>query len=182
MPVAIILGFDDESTTVLNRVHRKLKESKFNSYYELVIPHITLTSYENIDLQIAKERLNQFCRSIDSFRIQFSSFAYFPSEEGVIFLNPKATIELLEIHQRIFELFEDFQTDDDPKTWVPHSTLATEVPLKKIGEVIAIAKEDIKMEMGAPFYAEAQSIWTVEFKTGPTTIISTCKFNFKKSE
>ncbi|MFX1289116.1 MAG: 2'-5' RNA ligase family protein [Promethearchaeota archaeon] len=182
MPVAIILGFDEESTSVLNRVYRKLKESDFNSYYQLVIPHITLNSYENIDLQVAMDRLEQFCKNKNSFRIQFSSFGYFPSEEGVIFLNPKANYELLDIQRKVFELFEDFQAEDDPQTWVPHSTLVTDVPLGKIGEVIDIAKEDIKMEMGAPFYAEAQSIWTVEFKTGPTTIISTCKFNFKKSE
>ena len=182
MPVAIILGFDEESTTVLNRVHRKLTESKFHSYYQLVIPHITLTSYENINLQVATERLKQFCSEVNPFRMQFSSFGYFPSEEGVLFLNPKANGELLEIQQKIFELLEDFQADNDPKTWVPHSTLATDVPLKKIGEVIDIAKEDIKMEMGAPFYVEAQSIWTVEFKTGPTSIISTREFRFKNKE
>ncbi|MFX0074445.1 MAG: 2'-5' RNA ligase family protein [Candidatus Hermodarchaeota archaeon] len=179
MPVAIILGFDAESTKVLNRVHRKLKESKFNSYYELVIPHITLKSYDYIDLQVAKERLQQFCDDIDSFRIQFSSFAYFPSEEGVVFLNPKTTVELLEIQQRISELFEDFQAGNSPSEWIPHSTLATDVPLNKIGEAIEIVKEDIKMEMEAPFYAEAQSIWTVEFKTGPISIISTDEFKFK---
>ena len=138
MPVAIILGFDEESTTILNRVFKKIKENKFNSYYQLVTPHITLTSYENIDLQIAKERLKQFCSKANPFRIQFSSFGYFSSEESVIFLNPKANNELLDIQQKIFELLEDFQADTHPKTWVPHSTLATDVPLKKIGEVIDI--------------------------------------------
>ncbi|MFX0012766.1 MAG: 2'-5' RNA ligase family protein, partial [Candidatus Hermodarchaeota archaeon] len=169
MPVAIILGYDEESTSVLNRIHRKLKESKFNSYYELVVPHITLTSYENIDLQVATVRLKQFCIKTNPFRIQFSSFGFFSSEESVIFLNPKTNNELLDIQQKIFELFEDFQAEDDPQTWVPHSTLATDVPLNKVEEAIEIAKEDIKMEMGAPFYVEAQSIWTVEFKTGPTS-------------
>jgi 2'-5' RNA ligase len=182
MPVAIILGFDEESTTVLNRVFKKLKENKFNSYYQLVIPHITLTSYENIDLQVAIDRLNQFCTSINPFGIQFSSFGYFPSEEGVLFLNPKANSELLEIQQKVFELLEDFQADNDRKTWVPHSTLATDVPLKKIGEVIDIAKEDIKMKMGAPFFVEAKSIWIIEFITGPTRIISTHEFRFKNEE
>lgn len=180
MPVAIILGFDDESTLVLNRVHRKLKESKFNSYYQLVIPHITLTSYENIDQQVATERLKQFCSKANQFRIQFSSFGFFPSEESVIFLNPKTNNKLLDIQQKIFELFEDFQSDDAPKTWVPHSTLAIDVPLGKIGKAIDIIKEDIIMKEGTPFYMVAESIWSIEFETGPTTIISTHEFKFKE--
>jgi len=182
MPVAIILAFDEESTAILNRVYKKLKEGKFNSYYRLVVPHITLTSYENIDLQEAMESLKQFSNSVNPFRIQFSSFGYFPSEEGVLFLNPIANIELLDIQQKVFDLFEGFPDDNSPKTWVPHCTLATDIPINKMGEAIAIAKEDLIMKMGAPFYVNAQSICTVEFETGPSTIISTHEFKFKKVE
>ena len=182
MPVAIILGFDAESTNILNQVFRKLKENQFSSYYQLVIPHITLASYDNIDLRVARDRLNQFCRSVNPFRIYFSSFGYFPSEESVLFLNPISNTKLLDIQQKVFELFEGFPDDNSPSTWVPHCTLATDIPTKNIGEAIAIAKEDIIMKMGAPFYVDAQSICTVEFKTGPTTIISTYEFKFKEAE
>jgi len=157
MPVAIILGFDEESTNILNQVFKKLKESKFNSYYQLVVPHVTLTSYENIDLQVAMERLKQFCDGVNPFN-------------------------LLDIQQKVFDLLEDFQVDDSPKTWVPHCTLATDVPIKKIGKAIDIVKGNIIMKMGAPFYVDAQSICTVEFKTGPLTIISTYEFKFKKTK
>jgi len=181
MPVAIILAFDIESTKSVNRVYKKLKENKFKSYYELVMPHITLTSYENIELQVVKERLSRFCGSINPFRILFSSFGYFPSEEGVLFLNPIANIELLDIQHKVFELFEGFPDDNPPKTWVPHCTLATDTPLKKIGKAIGIVKENIIMKMGTPFHVDAQSICMVEFKTGPLTIISTYEFKFRKT-
>jgi 2'-5' RNA ligase len=98
----------------------------------------------------------------------------------VLFLNPKTTVELLDIQQKVSKIFGDNQADNSPSEWVPHCTLATEVPLKEIEKVIEIAKEDIKMEMGASFYAEAQSIWMIEFKTSPLGIISTEKFRFKK--
>jgi 2'-5' RNA ligase len=182
VPVAIVLAFDEESTNILNRVFEKLKESKYNSYYQLVKPHITLTSYENIDLQVARERLHQFCDNANPFRIQFSSFGYFPSEESVLFLNPKASIELLEIQQSISELFEDFRTGGSTGTWVPHCTLATDIPIKKIGKAIDIVKEEIVMREGAPFYVDARSIWTVEYKTGPLSIISTYEFKFKETQ
>ena len=182
MAVAIILAFDEESTAILNRVYKKLKENKFNSYYQLVVPHITLISYDNIDLQVVLERLKRFCNSYTPFRIQFSSYGIFPVEKSVLFLNPKLNMELLTIQQKVFELFEDFQVVDSPKTWVPHCTLATDVPIKKIGEAIDIAKEDMIIKMGAPFYADAQSIYIVEFETGPSTIVSTHEFKFKKAE
>ena len=182
MPVAIVLAFDDESTKILNRVYKKLKENKFNSYFQLVIPHVTLTLYENIDLHMALERLQQFCNNINPFRILFSSFGYFPSEEGVLFLNPITNVELLDIQQKVFDLFEGFPDDNSPETWVPHYTLATDIPLKKIGEAIGIVKENIIMKMGAPFHVDAQSICTVEFKTGPSTIISINEFKFKKAD
>lgn len=182
MPVAIILAFDEESTTILNYVFKKLKENGLNSYYLFVVPHITLTSYENIDLQVAMGRLRQFCDTFDPFRIHFSSFGYFPSEESVLFLNPKANAKLLDIHQKVFELFEDLQAGGSPKTWVPHCTLATEVPIKKIGKAIDIVQEEIVMKNGAPFYVDAQSICTVEFRTDPLTIISTNGFLLKKKD
>lgn len=182
MPVAIILAFDGESTNILNHIFKKLKESKFNSYYQQVVPHITLTSYENIDHQEVLERLKQLSNNVNPFRIQFSSFGYFPSEESVLFLNPIVNIELLDIQQKVFELFEGFPDDNSPDTWVPHCTLATDIPIQKIGEAIAIAKEDMIMKMGAPFYADAQSICTVEFETGPLSVISTYEFKFKKAE
>ncbi len=182
MPVAIILGFDEASTTILNCVFKKLKECNFNSYYLFVVPHITLTSYENIDLQVVVERLPQFISTFDPFRIQFSSYGYFPSEESVLFLNPKANAKLLDLHEKVFELFEDFQVGVSSKTWVPHCTLATDIPIEKIGKVIEIVKEDIIMKMGAPFYVDAKSICTVEFRTDPLTIISTNEFLLKKKD
>jgi len=182
MPVAIILAFNEESTNILNHVFKKLKEGKFNSYYQLVVPHITLTSYENMDLQEAMESLKQLSNNVNPFRIQFSSFGYFPSEESVLFLNPIANFELLDIQQKVFELFEGFPDDNSPITWVPHCTLATDIPLKKIGKAIDIVKENLIMKMGAPFYVGTQSICTVDFKTDPVTIISINEFKFKKAE
>ena len=182
MPVVIIIAFDGENTAILNRVYKKLKDNKFNSYYELVMPHITLTWYEDIDLQVAKERLNQLCNSLNPFRIQFSSFGYFPSEESVLFLNPKANVELLDIQQKVFELFDDFQVGENPQTWVPHCTLATDVPMKEIGKAIDIVKDNIIMKIGEPFYVDAQSMCIVDFEMDPLKIISINEFKLKKTD
>ena len=146
------------------------------------MPHITLTSYETVDLQVVTERLLQLRNSFTPFTIQFSSFGYFPSEESVLFLSPKADMDLFNIRQEVLEVFNDFQAGNPLKAWVPHCTLALEVPLMKIGEAIALVKEEIVMMKEAPFCVEAESIYAVEFAIDPLTIISTNEYKLKKPE
>ena len=146
------------------------------------MPHITLTTYEKIDLQVVKDRINQLCGNAYPFEILFSSYGYFPSEEGVLFLNPITNIALLNVQQKVFELFEGVPDDNSPETWVPHSTLATDISLESIGKALDIAKEVIVMKMGAPFCVEAESIVIVEFTTDPPTVLSTAEFRFKEKK
>jgi len=135
MRYAIVLLFDKKSSDTIFRVFKRFKEKKISHkglMNDLKIkPHITLSVYDSFDVELAKERLNQFCRNYNKFKIQISSFGYFPSEKSVLFLNPKASNELLEIQQNVFELFEDFETEWNPKTWVPHCTLCMYLQKKK---------------------------------------------------
>jgi 2'-5' RNA ligase len=182
VPVAIILTFDPKSTIVLNRVFKALKEHNFNSYDQKIMPHITLTWYANIDNKVAERKLEQFCSDSPPFRIQFSSIGYFSSEESVLFLNPNASFELLDIQQKVFELLEEFHAGNSPKIWVPHCTLALDIPIKKIGKAIDIIKEYIRMAIGEPFNVNAQAICSVDFKTDPLKVISLSEFKLKKRD
>ena len=168
MPYAIVLLFDEKSSDSIYRVFKRFNEKKISHkglIHELKIrPHITFTIYENIDVEIVKERLNQFCKNHNKFKIQISSIGYFPSEESVLFLNPKANNELLNIQQEIFELFEDFETEYTPKTWVPHCTLCMYIQKKKITKAIDIVKEKIVITKENPFYIMGDSISIVEFE------------------
>ena len=122
MPYAIVLTFDEESSIIITQVFKRFKDKKISQmlYDEKMKPHITLTNFDNIDTDIVKERLTLFCIETKPFKIQISSIGYFPSEESVLFLNPKTSIELLNFQQKVFRLFKDFQAESSPITWVPH--------------------------------------------------------------
>jgi len=168
MLYAIVLLFDIQSSDSISRVFERFNKKNISHkglIHDLKIkPHITFSVYENIDIEIIKTRLNQFCKNHNEFKIQFSSIGYFPVEESVLFLNPKANKELLNMQQEIFELFEDFETEYSPETWVPHCTLCMYLQKEKLAEAIDIVKEEILITKEKPFYIVGNSISIVEFE------------------
>lgn len=179
MPVAFVLTFDEKGSFSLNQISKILKRSKITFYDLKVKPHITLTSYKEIDLEIAKNRLNQFCEELEPFNIQFSSIGYFPSEESVLFLNPKTNFELLNVQQNLLRHFEDYKPEISSKNWIPHCTLAMYVSKKKIGKAIDIIKNQITMTREQPFYVSTDSINIIDFEREPLKINSIFEFKLK---
>ncbi|MFW9785648.1 MAG: 2'-5' RNA ligase family protein [Candidatus Heimdallarchaeota archaeon] len=179
MPVAFVLAFDEKSSFYLTQISKILKKSKITFYDLKVKPHITLTSYKEIDVEIAQNRLTQFCEELEPFKIQFSSIGYFPSEESVLFLNPKANFELLNIQQNLLKHFKDYKPEFSSNEWIPHCTLAMYVSKKKISKAIDIIKNQITMTREQPFYVSTDSINIIDFKRDPLKINSIFEFKVK---
>ncbi len=172
MPYAIVLSFNDESSLPINQIFKEYKDKKIGSmlYDPKLKPHITLCTYENINSHSVKERLTLFSIENKPFKIQISSIGYFPVEKSVIFLNPKASNELLNIQQKIFSLFKDFETGASPLTWVPHCTLGMYLKKEDITEAIDIIKKEIVITEENPFYIQTTSISLVKFEREPLKI------------
>ncbi|MFX0006611.1 MAG: 2'-5' RNA ligase family protein [Promethearchaeota archaeon] len=172
MPYAIVLSFDDESSFPIHQIFKKFKDKKIGSmhYDPKYKPHITLSIYENINSQSAKERLTLFSIENKPLKIQISSIGYFPVENSVIFLNPKASNELLNIQQKIFSLFKDFEGGISPLTWVPHCTLGMYLQKEEINKAFDIIKEKIVITEENPFFIQATSISLVNFEREPLLI------------
>lgn len=179
MPIAFVLVFDEKSTSQLTHLSKSFIKENITSLEPKVRPHITLNVYSYIDTEIAKKRLIQICNQFEPFKIQFSSIGYFPSEESVIFLNPKTSFKLLTIQHRVFELFNDFKAESTPEDWNPHCTLVTYVSSEKLPKAIDIIKKGIIMTMDQPFYAIANAIDVIDFERKPLKINSINKFNLK---
>ena len=172
MPYAIVLSFDDESSFPIYHIFKKFENKKIGSmlYDPKMKPHITLSTYENINTQSAKERLTLFSIENRPFKIQVSSIGYFPVEKSVIFLNPKVSNELLNIQQKIFSLFKDFETGSSPLTWIPHCTLGMYLQKEEINEAINIIKKEIAITEENPFYMQTTTISLVKFERDPLKI------------
>ncbi len=172
MPYAIVLSFDQESSFPINQVFKRFKDKKIGSmlYDEKMKPHITLNNFETINIVTVKERLELFCIENKSLKIQISSIGYFPSEESVLFLNPKSSIELLNVQQKVFKLFKDFKAESLPTTWVPHCTLGMYLQKKDITKAIDIIKEEIVITEEKPFYINAEAVSFIKFEKNPLMI------------
>ncbi len=172
MPYAIVLSFDEESSYPINQIFENFQDKKIGAmhYDPKYKPHITLNTYENINTQSAKERLTLFSIENKHFKIQLSSIGYFPVEKSVIFLNPKASNELLNIQQKIYSLFKDFETGTSPLTWVPHCTLGMYLQKEDFVEAIDIIKKEIVITEENPFYIQTTSISLVKFEREPLKI------------
>lgn len=172
MPYAIVLSFDDESSLLIYKIFNKFKDKKIGSmlYDPKLKPHITLSTYEKINTQSAKDRLTLFSIENKPFKIQVSSIGYFPVEKSVLFLNPKASNELLNIQQKIFSLFKDYESATSPLTWVPHCTLGMYLQKEDITKAIDIIKEEIVITEENPFYIQTKSISFVKFEREPLKI------------
>ncbi|MFX1432082.1 MAG: 2'-5' RNA ligase family protein [Promethearchaeota archaeon] len=181
MPYAIVLSFDDESSLPIYQIFNKYEDKKIGSmfYDPKMKPHITLNTYEKINTESAKERLTLFSIENKSFKIQISSIGYFPVEKSVIFLNPKASNELLVIQQKVSSLFKDFEAGTSPLTWIPHCTLGMYIQKEDITKAIDIIKEEIVITEEKPFYIQTTSISFVKFERDPLKIDWWLDYQFK---
>ncbi|PKK88993.1 MAG: hypothetical protein CVV64_16345 [Candidatus Wallbacteria bacterium HGW-Wallbacteria-1] len=123
-------------------------------------PHITLAVYENVPDQNALLQLvSAFARKatiIDSeepfLDCAFSSLGHFPSTEGVVYLSPVPSRNLLRIHRLYHEMTETMESDERgwylPDRWVPHCTLGTGMTPDEIGTAASLMAGDFPT---APF-------------------------------
>ena len=94
-------------------------------------PHISLAVFENLDPQMLRADLSRFAEVTRPLSLDLASAGTFPTAEGVVFLAPVVTQELLLVHQRFHRLLSDRGLDCvayyRPGNWVPHCTVAIDV-------------------------------------------------------
>jgi len=130
MPYAIEFYFDRESEKKIGDIWQDLvlsveDSSKFEGYR----PHITLAVYdsESFDLKGAIRQLDSFSEGLESFGLELGFLGIFP-EQKVVFLGPKVSRSLLNIHYNFHKQFKDYsahlKTFYSPDNWIPHCTIA----------------------------------------------------------
>ena len=103
-------------------------------------PHISLAVFADLDPTLIREGLSRFAEVTRPLSVILSYAGTFPTAEGVVFLAPVVTQELLEVHQK----FHQFLSDRGlacveyywPGKWVPHCTVAIDVAPDRVGAAI----------------------------------------------
>lgn len=142
-------------------------------------PHVSLAVYsDDLDasgfskqLHEFSKHLREFAQSVTPFEFKLSSVGTFPGSEGVVFLAPVATRQLLAVHERFHVLFSRYDELGMayylPGNWVPHCTVAIDLAATEVTEAMAYCREAFQ-----PISGRFQEIGLVEFR--PVKELFTC--------
>ncbi|WP_369902279.1 2'-5' RNA ligase family protein [Bacillus manliponensis] len=146
----VIALFEEEAEKEIAEIWRVLCERGI-SYYSKEIPsrkpHITIASYENIEVESLIKDMDRFVHSQTSIPITLSAFGTFLGS-STLFLSPIPSNELLTFHQSYHEYFRRYNDNPSslylPGKWVPHCTIANHLTEEKFYEAFQHCKEMMK--------------------------------------
>jgi hypothetical protein len=100
MPFAVELYMDDPAAAAVRQVWQSLVHENIPSE-SLALgarPHISLCVYDSIESSVAAKQLEHFARQIGTIPFQLDTVETFPGSNGVVFLAPRPSEELSEVH------------------------------------------------------------------------------------
>lgn len=102
-------------------------------------PHITAAGSREGHQAPIPEAVRARLSALAPLPVQWASLGVFPSSEGVVFLSPVISTDLLALHRDVWQLFINHLTAPvpyyRPGQWVPHVTLAFGVAAHQLGAV-----------------------------------------------
>ena len=147
MGYAIEMYFDDEADRAIRTIWQQLIEAGIFCFPSIVNarPHVSLAVFEQVDPALLAPLIERYVATFAPLSLQFSSVGSFPGSEGVVFLAPVVSQTLLtrhaELHAQLSQI-EGVQRDYYlPGRWVPHCTLAINLPPAQIPHAFEVVRE-----------------------------------------
>ncbi len=105
------------------------------------MPHISLGVFRSgADVETLASCVEILAGDTAQFELRLSAVGAFPGDDGVIFLTPTPTSDLLDLHSRFHAMVGKHALLTDPvyqpDQWVPHCTIAQAVPEDRVPEAI----------------------------------------------
>lgn len=146
MPFAIELFLDDSSSEAIRQVWHELARTSVSPSMRdsEAHPHVTLVVADRVDVAGTERFLKEFAANEPALPLTFSSLGIFPTDPAVVFLGPVITPPLLDLHARLYQgvqsLVESPWPYYRPGRWVPHATLAMDLPVDAIPLVVEASR------------------------------------------
>ncbi|MFA8435291.1 MAG: 2'-5' RNA ligase family protein [Marinifilaceae bacterium] len=135
MIYAIECSFNQEADQYIRKLWDELNNREISNFMinSNSTPHIAFAVFDELNMEIVEDILNDFTSSQPKIELEVSSIGTFPTTEGVVFLAPKVTSELLDAHKKLHEalqassLYKKHWDYYQPEHWIPHCTMAINV-------------------------------------------------------
>jgi 2'-5' RNA ligase len=137
---AVELLFDPEADAAVREVWREVAAQTGNSVLPDLAgqPHITLAVHEEQDAPQLDRAVRAFQAPATPFLL--GSAGSFPGNEGVAFLAPVVTDELLDLHRRWHAASPGSHEHYRPGHWVPHCTVGILLEGPALSEALEVAR------------------------------------------
>jgi 2'-5' RNA ligase len=135
-----VAAYLDPATT---ETVRKYWDHMKSTYAALGIrPHISLASFENVDVSALESVIKEFAQEHHKFRVDMPSIGSFLTAKRVIFLAPASTPGLMDFHSDLYRRLRKrgmvFDPLYGPGRWVPHCTLDMDLDVKEYSRKMAL--------------------------------------------
>lgn len=144
MPFAVELYFDEQVTEAVVALQERLEG--LGSGLSLrglgFAPHVSLATCADIDEDAIRAVTRDIARNTSPFSLSLEAAGAFPPEAATLFLVPAQSRNLMELHRTFWDRFVPTATDPSiyykPGRWVPHCTIAQEVPAPERARALAV--------------------------------------------
>ncbi|MFB7141122.1 2'-5' RNA ligase family protein [Gottfriedia sp. NPDC056225] len=159
----VVALFDEKTEKMIRDIWSELRESSISFYADEVIdrkPHITLASYNQLNLSKFTEQMDKLYENELEINITLNSIGSFLNT-GIFYYSPIVTKDLIEFHENFHAQFKQF--NDNPKSmylpgsWVPHCTLANRLTPEKLSEAYNYC-----LDRNDPIVGKIQEIGVIE--------------------
>lgn len=109
-------------------------------------PHLSLTVFAELaDPTAVAALLAEFAAETPPIPVTLSAIGVFSGTQGVVYLAPVVTAELLALHARFHERFAQLAIVGNayylPGNWIPHCTVGFELPADNMGQAVALCQQ-----------------------------------------
>lgn len=133
MAYSVELYFDPETEKRIKRLWDVLSERGIPALDSSIYsrPHISLAVFRDVEPALLTDVLVDIARNTLPLEVGLAAVASFPGAEGVLFLVPTVSKELIELHEYFHERISKLGLKANPYylpgRWVPHCTIASDL-------------------------------------------------------
>jgi 2'-5' RNA ligase len=144
MSFAVELYFDPSAEAAVRELWKSVADAGVSTALldGIQRPHITLGVCDELVASF-KNDLARYARGLKQIEVTLSHVGCFTGAEGVVFLAPTVTRQLLELHAHFHRFFDEHASKKWPYylpgAWVPHCTLAFRLTPAQIVQAVQIA-------------------------------------------
>ena len=165
MGFAVELYFDEQAAKSVRTIWESIETAGLSGFIPTSgsRPHVSLAVYSHLVPSEIEPLLSTFSREVGEMKIEFDGVSTFPGGGGVVFLAPKPTTSLRDLHSRFHALASDFAGELSeyyaPGAWVPHCTLDMDLSEEEVLKVIELCTN-----LDLPTDAQFVELGLIEFR------------------